>query len=144
MLIMSILQRKGREVATVRDDATAAEAVAVLARRQIGALVVVDGANQPVGLVAERDLVAGLARDGADLLGVPVGRMMKPLLRDVSPDTTVRHAMEIMTEQRMRHLPVFRDGGLVGLVSIGDVVKARLELQENEVDALKGYLAGVS
>ena len=100
--------------------------------------------DQPVGRGAERDLVAGLARDGADLLGVSVGRMMKPLLRDVSPDTTVRHAMEIMTEQRMRHLPVFRDGGLVGLISIGDVVKARLEVQENEVDALKGYLAGVS
>jgi CBS domain-containing protein len=144
MKVREILDAKGQGVVTIRSDATLSTAVHRLALERIGALVVSDDGARIAGILSERDVVAGLARDGADLLaaGRRVAELMTRNVVTCGPDDTVKHLMAEMTRRRVRHLPVVAGDRLVGIVSIGDVVKSRLGEVELEADVLReAYIA---
>lgn len=141
MLVRDILAAKGTTVATIAPTATVTELVAALAEHGIGALVVsADGASID-GIVSERDVARGLHTHGADLLAKPVSTVMTATVRTCRPEDPIREIAAVMTERRFRHLPVLQDGRLAGIVSIGDVVKKRIDELETETDQLVGYLA---
>jgi CBS domain-containing protein len=142
MTVASILKHKGSQVTCVSPKAPIVDVVRILADQRIGAVLVRDAAGQVLGIVSERDIVRALARDGADMLGRTAAQLMTGTLFTVLPETTVAQAMARMTESRIRHLPVMDDGELVGMISIGDVVKARMDQQASEVDSLTAYVAG--
>jgi CBS domain-containing protein len=140
--VAAILKHKGRRVTTVDPTSTIARVVDVLAEHRIGAVLVIDGAGQLLGIVSERDIVRSLAANGARTLEMTAGQLMTRALQFAHPETTVAEAMGKMTVGRFRHMPVMDREALVGLISIGDVVKARIMEQEDEVDSLKAYVAG--
>jgi CBS domain-containing protein len=136
MNIASILARKGGRVVTCHADQSIRQALSLLAEHNIGALVVVDETGGPAGMLSERDVVREAARDER-LFGRTVGEIMT---RDVIvgvPEDDLRAVRHTMTERRIRHVPVIADGRLVGIVSIGDVVKAELDQYQGEVDTLQ-------
>lgn len=139
MTIAAVLAGKGSEVATIRADASLREAAGELARRNIGALVVTAGA-EVVGVISERDLVTCLDRYGADLLERPVSEAMTAPAITVDPRTAVLSALALITQKRVRHLPVVAGGRLIGVVSIGDLVKFRIEHIEREAEAMRTYI----
>ena len=141
MQVENILQSKGRAVHTIAPDATVAEAVELLNNRKIGAVVVVTAAGKVSGIVSERDVVRHLGKDWASLSSRPVSDVMTKAVVTTGRYSTVAEVMEKMTEKRIRHLPVVEGGELVGLVSIGDVVKRKIEETEQEANALKQYIA---
>ena len=136
MQIRQLLRRKGNdlgsEVATVPPDASVRDALAVLAARGIGALVVSTDGRRVEGVISERDVARGLHEHGAGLLGAPVADVMTAEVHSCRPDVSVHELARLMTDRRVRHVPVVEDGVLVGIVSIGDVVKARLDELEVE------------
>jgi CBS domain-containing protein len=142
MTVAAILKHKGYQVSAVAPTATVAEVVDVLAGRRIGAVLVMDRAKQLLGIVSERDVVRTLAANGSRALEMTAGQLMTQAVQVATPGTTVPEAMQMMTAGRFRHLPVLDKGELVGLISIGDVVKARIMQQESEVDSLKAYVTG--
>jgi CBS domain-containing protein len=142
MSVAAILKHKGHDIASVSPKARVTEIVNTLAERRIGAVLVRDSANQMLGIVSERDVVRCLAREGAAVLDMTAAQLMTSTLHTVTPDASVAEAMQRMTDSRVRHLPVLEHDELVGLISIGDVVLARLEEQAAEVDNLKAYVAG--
>lgn len=142
MLVRSILQGKGSVVVTVQASTTLGDAVAVLRDRGIGALVVAGDDGGIDGIVSERDVVRAVATHGVGALGRLVGSVMTRDVEVCSLDHTADDLMRTMTDHRVRHLPVVDDGRLVGIVSIGDVVKARLGQLEDENRTLVGYLHG--
>ena len=142
MLVRHIVSVSGAEVATARPDATIADAAKLLKERNIGALVITTEDGQLAGILSERDLVRGLPDHGADLLALKVKDRMTADVTTCSPDDRVDGIMKLMTDGRFRHLPVVENGKLVGIVSIGDVVKSRLEELESETTTLREYIAG--
>lgn len=144
MTIAAILKHKGARVTTVAPGDTVAQITATLAEHRIGAVPVVDGDDRLVGIVSERDIVRGLAMHGAAALGMTAERMMTASPQVITLSTSVTQAMEMMTDGRFRHLPVVAGGKMIGLISIGDVVKARIMAQETEVNSLKAYVAGAT
>lgn len=140
--VAAILKHKGYQVTTVDPTMTIAQVVDVLAEHRIGAVLVVDRAGQLLGIVSERDIVRSLGANGARTLEMTAGQLMTRALQVAHPETTVAEAMGKMTVGRFRHMPVMDRDTLVGLISIGDVVKARIMEQESEVDSLKAYVAG--
>jgi CBS domain-containing protein len=141
MTIAAVLSDKGREVATISSDATLAQAAAELARRRIGALVVLGESGELAGVISERDIVACLAVHGDARLGERrVGDAMTAPAITVLATTPVLTALALMTARRIRHLPVLQDGRLVGIVSIGDLVKFRIEHIEREAEAMRAYI----
>ena len=144
MTIAAILKHKGHEVAHVAPTATIAEVAEQLAARRIGAVVVMDAAHQLLGIVSERDIVNTLAEHGSRTLAMTAAQLMTQNLKTATHATTVAQATEMMTHGRFRHLPVMDGGRLVGIVSIGDIVKARLSQQEQDMDSLKAYVAGAA
>jgi CBS domain-containing protein len=143
MTVATILSEKGRDVATAVASQTIREAVEELARRKIGALVVVEGVDRVVGIISERDIVKALARKGAAVLDDPVGTIMTREVVTCGDAETVIRVMGRMTRGRFRHLPVVKAGRLDGIVSIGDVVKARIGEVEREADEMRSYIAAV-
>jgi CBS domain-containing protein len=143
MTVAAILKHKGSEVAHVRPTATVAEVVQVLTERRIGAVLVLDSAGQVLGILSERDVVRSLAEQGARTMEMTAAQLMTTELHTSGPGTTLAEATAMMTVGRFRHLPVMDGDRLLGIVSIGDVVKARLSQQDSEVDSLKAYVAGV-
>jgi len=141
--VAAILKHKGHQVTTIEPTATIAHVVAMLTELRIGSVVVIDRANQLLGIVGERDIMRSVAANGAQTLEMTVGQVMTRALQVAHPETTVVEAMRMMTNSRSRHLPVMDHDWLVGLISIGDVVKARIMEQESEVDSLKMYVGGV-
>jgi CBS domain-containing protein len=141
MTVAAILSGKGRDVAIVSVETSIEEAVQILAERRIGALVVADSARQILGIVSERDIVRALARSGAGGLEGTVATIMTSKVVTCSEIDTINHVMERMTEGRFRHLPVVEDGRLAGIISIGDVVKARIQQVEREADEMRAYIA---
>ncbi len=139
MRIADVLRRKGTAVATVGPDATVTELLAELANHNVGALPVVEGGNL-IGIVSERDVVRGLHERGAGLLAEPVSAVMTGEVVTCVPDAGVEELARTMTDHRVRHVPVVQDGALVGIVSIGDVVKARLDELEDERAKLVDYI----
>jgi len=140
MTIASILAEKGAEVLTLDGNCTLAEAINVLERRRIGALIVSLPDKPLAGVFSERDVVRALSTHGGDVLDAPVTEHMSRKVMTVTPEVSVVEAMEIMTQKRVRHLPVLEDGKLCGIVSIGDVVKRRISMTEAEAEALKNYI----
>lgn len=135
-----LLDRKGHFVATVTPDTTVWDALAELERHGIGALVVSADGHRPDGIVSERDIVRRLGDRGAAILDGPVAAIMVGNLWCASPDDDVESLMVLMTMHRIRHVPVVADGELVGIVSIGDVVKQRLDALEDDNRALIDFI----
>ena len=142
MLIQHVLQRKGSEVVTITAEAPLTRAVSTLGEHNIGAIVVADDQGAVVGILSERDVVRALAADGAAALDGTVGDLMTRTVTTCGPRATVDELMALMTEQRIRHIPVVDDGTLAGIVSIGDVVKTRIGELETETETLHDYLSG--
>lgn len=143
MQIGSLLRRKGHEVATIDGSESVRTALAMLAERGIGALVVSSDGKRVEGIVSERDVARGLHERGAELLAEPVSNLMTAPVHSCPPDASVHSLAQTMTERRVRHVPVVEDGVLVGIVSIGDVVKARLDELEDERRQLVDYIQRV-
>ena len=142
MTVAAILKHKGSDVATVAPTTKVAALAQLLSRRKIGAAVVQDAASQTLGIVSERDVIHAIARHGPAALDMTTAQIMTSAVRTATPRTTVDEAMALMTAGRFRHLPVVEGAALIGIVSIGDVVKVRMEQQAHEVDSLKAYVAG--
>ena len=141
MNVESLISRKRHGVVTIAPGATLAEAVALLREHGIGALVVSVDGRRVDGMLSERDVVRRLAIDGADSLEMTVARAMSTPVVTCAPDDELPPLMAVMTDRRIRHLPVVADDGLVGMVSIGDVVKQRVDELETENRALFDYIA---
>jgi CBS domain-containing protein len=139
-MISSILKGKGTDVVSVAPGDTVLSVARVLTERRIGAVLVRDTAGRILGIISERDIVTGMANQGQGTTQLPVEQLMTRDLITVSRHTSVTEAMELMTRRRVRHLPVLENGELVGLVSIGDLVKARIEEAEHEAAELKAYV----
>jgi CBS domain-containing protein len=141
MIVNRILSLKGREVATIEPGRSLSEAARVLAERRIGALLIVDGDRPVTGIISERDIVRAVAMHGAKALDEPVSRFMTEKVVTCTGETSINDVMELMTQQKFRHIPVVESGRLSGIISIGDVVKLRLEEVEAETQAIKEYIA---
>lgn len=142
MNVDAILRGKGRVVATIRPDQTISAALNGLCERNIGALVVSDDGDRVDGIISERDIVHGLADHGNALLSLSVAEVMTRRVTTCDPADSVADLMAEMTNRRIRHLPVVQDGRLVGIVSIGDLVKNRLDEIEYEARSLRSFIAG--
>lgn len=142
MNVKAILNEKGNEVVTLSPSATVSEVATVLHTRHIGAVVVVDDSRRIVGIIAERDIVGAIAEHGASCLDRSIADVMWSNVYRCTEDMTVDNLMQLMSARRARHLPVERDGRLVGIISIGDVVKAHIRAIENEAEHIKAYIAG--
>jgi len=140
MTVASMLKVKGREVLTVAPEETISQAAEVLAERRIGALLVADPGGKLVGILSERDVVRAVARHGADAFAHPVSRHMTAKVETARETDRVTEIMERMTAGKFRHMPVLENGRIIGVVSIGDVVKHRLAEMEAETRALKDYI----
>lgn len=140
--IGDILTGKGTSVVTLGSCAMVAEAAALLRSRGIGAVVLVDDADSVVGLVSERDVVHALAAWGSDVLQTPVAEIMSTDTPTCTGAARVDDVAALMTEGRHRHIPVMDDGHLVGIVSVGDVVRCRLDALAETADHLQAYVAG--
>ena len=139
MSVKAILQTKGASVLSITSDASVAEAVTMLFKHRIGALPVInDGAV--LGIFSERDVVYGLAKEGAAALERRVSEVMTTPAMTVDSDCAVLGALSLMTRRRIRHLPVVDAEGLVGFISIGDLVKHRIEKIESEAEAMRSYI----
>lgn len=140
MRIKDVLHTKGDDVITVTPATTVRDLITLLAEHNIGAVVVSTDDEPVAGIVSERDVVRALI-EGVEVLDTPVSRIMTVEVRTVAPETSVHDLMKLMTEHRIRHVPVVVDGGLHGLVSIGDVVKSRIGELEFERDQLTSYVS---
>lgn len=142
MTVNAILKHKGSDVVTIDRSETVTRAVAMLAEKRIGAVLVTEaGHDRVIGVFSERDLVRGIALRGASCLEVRVDELMTTDIVSCRPEDSIPAVMGLMTERRIRHLPVLRDGELVGIVSIGDIVKSRILEIESETSALRSYIA---
>lgn len=143
MKISEVVRHKdvGGTVVTIGPDATVGELLALLAEHRIGAVVVSDDGTSVTGIVSERDIARAVHTHGAGALQHPVRDIMTADVVTCEPDATTGDLMGMMTQRRIRHIPVLVDGQLVGIVSIGDIVKARLAELETERDALQAYIS---
>lgn len=139
MTIAAVIGRKGSAVETIAADASVSQAVAVLGEKRIGALPVVEGGTV-VGIISERDVIYCLRDHGPAILDWPVSKLMTAPAITVEPGTDVMAALALMTQRRIRHLPVVADGAIRGIVSIGDLVKYRMERIEAEAEAMRSYI----
>ncbi|WIX78443.1 CBS domain-containing protein [Amycolatopsis carbonis] len=141
MRIADLLRTKGAAVATVAPGTTVTELLAGLARHNVGAMVVVTPEGAIAGIVSERDVVRRLNDHGPTVLDGPVADIMTKMVASAGPDDSVDELSVLMTERRIRHVPVLEDGRLVGIISIGDVVKSRIEQLEQSQEQLEAYIA---
>ena len=140
MQISQVLRRKGRDVATVDGGESVRTALELLARHGVGALVVSSDGRHIEGIISERDVARGLHERGAELLTDPVSSVMTAEVHTCRPDASVHDLARVMTDRRVRHVPVVEDDELAGIVSIGDVVKARLDELEEERKHMVDYI----
>lgn len=141
MAVAHILRQKGMAVVTVSPDHSVQSIVDTLCEHRIGAVVVIDQAGNIAGIVSERDVVRAMRGDAATVLGKTARDIMTVKVRTCQPSDSESDLMQLMTENRIRHLPVVVNGRLAGMVSIGDVVKLRIETIEREADHMKSYIA---
>lgn len=141
MTVASILKTKGADVVTVQGGCRMVDAVRLLREKHIGAVVVIGPGQDVLGILSERDVVNLIADHGAEALERPVSGVMSTKVRTCRPSDTIEHVMSEMTERRIRHIPVLDRGRLVGIVSIGDVVKRRIDAAETDVAALRDYIS---
>ncbi|MBL8710184.1 MAG: CBS domain-containing protein [Rhodospirillaceae bacterium] len=140
MTVASILKEKSDRLISVKETDTLSDVARVLTQENIGAVPVLDAAGQMIGIISERDLVRQIAREGAAVLAHPVSSVMTRNVVCCSPDDSIAAMMSMMTSRRFRHLPVRSDGRIVGMISIGDVVKRRVEDAEREAESLREYI----
>ncbi len=141
MTVSHILGGKGRNVVTLPPSTSVSDVVKFLAEHRIGAIIIVGASSEIEGIVSERDVVRHLAKHGQHALAVPVSDIMTRSVRTCKEDDSEADLMQLMTEHRIRHLPVVTNGKLIGIVSIGDVVKYRMQTIERESDEMKAYIA---
>lgn len=139
--VTDILREKGSEVYSITVDATVYEALQLMADKNVGALMVMDGAA-PVGLISERDYARKVVLKGKFSKDVPVAEIMTREMVRIGPEEDVEGCMQLMTHKRERHLPVFENGRLIGIISIGDIVKAIIEHKEEIIEQLEDYIKG--
>ena len=142
MTLYEILRVKGSRVWTIREDQTVDEALRVLVNQKIGALPVLDDEKRLAGIISERDIVRGCYENGRGLASMPVSWLMTRHLITAEPEDEISEIMEVMTVNRVRHIPVVREGRLQGIVSIGDVVKALLSDSQHQIRYLKEFIYG--
>jgi CBS domain-containing protein len=142
MYVRTILKSKGSDVALAHPDESLVDACRRMAERRIGALIVSADGKNPAGILSERDVAHAVAEYGDRIAALTVSDLMTVDLITCTPEDSIDSLMETMTEQRVRHLPVMRDGALAGVVSIGDVVKFRLDEMAHESEALREYIVG--
>ena len=140
MTIASVLRKKGNDVISVSPETLAVEVARLITSRRIGAVLVRGPDGQVQGIVSERDIVRHLQTDGAALLQAPVAQIMTVEVHTCSPEDHIEELAEAMTERRIRHVPVVADGRLHAIVSIGDVVKNRIDALQAERDQLRDYI----
>jgi CBS domain-containing protein len=138
--VSSVLKHKGHDVVTVAPQQTVAWVVKVLAQNRIGAVPVISEEGQLIGIISERDIIRGMSEHADAVLALAVDQLMTRDVKTCSPEDQLVDLMEVMTLQRIRHLPVIQNGALHGIVSIGDVVKQRLEEVQSEAEELRRYI----
>lgn len=143
MRTSEVLRTKGQDVVTITGETEVRQLLAVLAQHGIGAVVVSQDGRSVDGIVSERDVVRAIAERGDAVLGEPVSAICSTEVSSVTPETQIEELMRLMTDQRIRHVPVLVDGGLHGIVSIGDVVKYRITELESERASLTEYISTV-
>ena len=142
MYVKTILDEKGRNVVTGGPQLTVRQAAVYLHENHIGAIVIVDRNDRISGILTERDIVAAIARSGAECLDKPISSIMWGNVHRCDEDQSVDELMEMMSTLRARHIPVEKEGRLVGIISIGDVVKSHIRAIQHEADAIKAYISG--
>ena len=140
MTVSTILAEKGRDVVTIELGASLADAANLLAQRRIGAALILGADHRLIGIISERDIVQALAASGVAALDLPVSQAMTRKVETISERDTISSIMERMTKGKFRHVPVVDQGRLLGIVSIGDVVKHRLQEMERESAAMRDYI----
>ena len=140
LTLKRLLERKGRNVISIGPDEPVLEAVRSMADRHVGALMVLDGGGHVVGIVSERDYARKVVLQGRSSADTPIRDIMTSSVISITLDASVHDAMRVMTERRIRHLPVMAGDRLEGIVSIGDLVKAVIEEQQAEIDSLQAYI----
>ncbi|WP_374651636.1 CBS domain-containing protein [Dongia sp.] len=140
MTVASILKQKPDRLISVSESASLADVAAVLTRENIGAVPVLAANGEMIGIISERDIVRQIAREGSGVLSRTVSSMMTKSVVCCAPEDSVASTMALMTERRFRHLPVRSNGRIVGMISIGDVVKRRVEDAEREAESLRDYI----
>lgn len=141
MTVSAILAEKGTSVFTANKSSSITQIIHLLAKYKIGSIVITDETGSVCGIVSERDIVRDLAIAGTDALDADVSHCMTATVISCTPHDTVTQVMAVMTENRFRHMPVVEDGKLLGLVSIGDVVKRKIEDTEREAEEMRSYIA---
>jgi CBS domain-containing protein len=139
--VKDILQEKGTQVYAISPDAKVYEALQLMADKNVGALMVMEG-DRAVGLISERDYARKIVLKGKFSKDVQVHEIMTADIVRIGPDRDVENCMELMTDKRIRHLPVFENDRLIGIISIGDIVKAIIEHKEEIIAQLEGYIKG--
>ncbi len=142
MKLKDILKTKGSKVWTVKANQSVRDALQILVNQKIGALLVLDDKGGIIGIISERDIVRGCFQNSKDLDGVPVNKLMTKEVIIGSPEDETSYIMGVMTQKRVRHIPVVAGGKLQGLVSIGDIVKSVIEDSQYEIHYLKEYIYG--
>jgi CBS domain-containing protein len=142
MSVKAILDEKGRQVVTVDPQTKVRQAIGLLHENRIGAVIIVKPGDKIAGILTERDVVAAMAKFGADCLDKTVSAVMWSKVYSCTEDMTINDIMEIMNNMRARHLPVEKSGRLVGIVSIGDAVRHHIRAIEREAEQIKAYIAG--
>lgn len=140
MFLEQIVKEKGGQVYSVAESATLKECAELLEKRKVGAMVILNEAGSLIGVISERDIVRNIAKSGAAALSANVGQAMTRQVLTARPRDTVESAMSRMTDRRIRHLPVLEGGRMIGVVSIGDLVKWRLAEADAEVEAIRSYI----
>lgn len=141
MTVASILKQKPDRLISVGASDSLNDVAAVLTRENIGAVPVLDARGEMIGIISERDIVRQIAREGASVLTRAVSSMMTTTVLCCSPEDSVASTMALMTQRRFRHLPVRSAGRIIGMISIGDVVKRRVEDAESEAESLRDYIS---
>jgi CBS domain-containing protein len=141
MNVAQILRQKGREVLTIQPHHTLHHAAELLGRRRVGAVVVADAGGHVLGILSERDIVRAIGAQGGEALSESVSKYMTPNPITATEDAEIDELMQTMTEGRFRHLPIVEGGRLIGIVSIGDVVKHHVDALHHERDSLRDYIA---
>jgi CBS domain-containing protein len=139
--VKDILQEKGTQVYAISPDAKVYEALQLMADKNVGALMVMEG-DRAVGLISERDYARKIVLKGKFSKDVPVHEIMTADIVRIGPDRDIENCMELMTDKRVRHLPVFENDRLIGIISIGDIVKAIIEHKEEIIEQLENYIKG--
>ena len=139
--IRDLLKVKGNQVWSITPETSVLEALQLMTEKQVGALLVLDG-EKIAGIISERDFVHGVAEKERCIVNTTIFEYMTPKVITVSPDQTVEDCMQLMTKEHIRHLPVVENGKLVGMISIGDIVKEIISSEKSRADALENYIEG--